>query len=143
MCTLCCLWLFIEFRLHPSAPFAPFARATSNSIAGSQPVFRLRAFFPPVQWIGATNYGAERREMKEAKAQRLVAAGMDRLGWTERDLEGARKGDARKVRMAVRLRRETTISLKWIAKRLVMGSWTNVSNLLGVEKAKTGTHFTK
>ena len=35
------------------------------------------------------------------------------------------------------------ISWKWIAKRLVMGSWTNVSNLLGVEKAKTGTHFTK
>jgi hypothetical protein len=53
------------------------------------------------------------------------------------------KGDKQKVRMAARLRRETTMSLKWIAQRLAMGSWTNVSNLLGVERAKTGINFTK
>jgi hypothetical protein len=29
--------------------------------------------------------------------------------------------------MAARLRRETTMSLKWIAERLAMRSWTNVS----------------
>ena len=101
--------------------------------------FRQELLAAAAERIGATNYGAERRETEEAKAQRLVAAGIERVGWTERDLQGARKGDKRKVRMAVRLRRETTISLKWIAKRLAMGSWTNVSNLLGVEKAKTGT----
>jgi len=28
------------------------------------------------------------------------------------------------------LRQETTMSLKWIARRLYMGSWTHVPNLL-------------
>ncbi len=36
-----------------------------------------------------------------------------------------------KVRIARRLRGETTMSLKRIAERLGMGSWTYVSNLLG------------
>ena len=34
------------------------------------------------------------------------------------------------VLLARRLRQETTMSLKWIAERLQMGSWTYVSNLL-------------
>ena len=68
---------------------------------------------------------------------------MDRLGWTQEEVRGAPKGNKRKVRMAARLRRETTMSLKWIAERLAMGSWTNVSNVLGVERAKTAINFTK
>ena len=88
--------------------------------------------------IGATNNGAERRETEEAKAQRMV----ERLGWTEKGLQEARKGDKRRLRPEVRLRRATTIRLKWIAEQLAMGSWTNVS-LLGVEKAKTGINFKK
>jgi hypothetical protein len=32
--------------------------------------------------------------------------------------------------LACRIREETTMSLKWIAQRLHMGSWTYVSNLL-------------
>ena len=32
--------------------------------------------------------------------------------------------------LARRLRQETTLSLKWIAQRLQMGSWTHLSNLL-------------
>jgi len=39
--------------------------------------------------------------------------------------------------MARRLRQETTMSLKWIAQRLQMGSWTYVSNLLH-ERPVTG-----
>jgi hypothetical protein len=45
-----------------------------------------------------------------------------------------RKGDGRKVSLAARLRRETTMSLKWIANELHMGSWTYVSNLLNQTK---------
>ena len=40
------------------------------------------------------------------------------------------KGDAGKVKLARQLRAETTMTLRWIAKRLQMGSWTYVSNLL-------------
>jgi hypothetical protein len=55
---------------------------------------------------------------------------LGRLGWDENDLEGRRKGHRVKVMLARRLRQETTMSLKWIAQRLQMGSWTYVSNLL-------------
>jgi hypothetical protein len=34
------------------------------------------------------------------------------------------------VELARRLRTETTMTLRWIAERLQMGSWTYVSNLL-------------
>ena len=39
-------------------------------------------------------------------------------------------GDKEKVKLARRLRAETTMTLRWIADRLRMGSWTYVSNLL-------------
>ena len=45
-------------------------------------------------------------------------------------LPGRPKGHSGKVMMARRLRQETTMSLKWIAQRLQMGTWTYVSNLL-------------
>jgi hypothetical protein len=51
--------------------------------------------------------------------------------WTERDFELRSKGHHQKVASAKRLRQESTMSLKWIAQRLHMGSWTYVSNLLG------------
>ena len=64
------------------------------------------------------------------KAERVVKEEMERLGWDEDALRGRRKGHRAKVRLARRLRQETTMSLKWIAERLQMGSWTYVSNLL-------------
>jgi hypothetical protein len=41
---------------------------------------------------------------------------------------------SRKVRMARRLRQETTMTLGWIAQRLHMDAWTDVSNLLRTSK---------
>jgi hypothetical protein len=48
-----------------------------------------------------------------------------------------RKGDPEKLKIAVRLRRKTTMRLRWIARKLQMGSWTYLylSNLLGQERA--------
>ena len=43
------------------------------------------------------------------------------------------EGDPQKVKLAGPLRREPTLSLKWIAQRLPMGSWTCVANLLKEE----------
>ncbi len=84
--------------------------------------------------LRATHCGAERREAQEANANRLVREEMGRMGWDQATLRQARKGDQRKVRVAARLRKETTMSLKWIAQRLEMGSWTYVSNLLGAKR---------
>ena len=76
------------------------------------------------------HYGAELREADEVNAERLVQAELRRRGWKETELTQRRKGDPRKVKMAWRLRQETTMTLKWIAKRLQMGTWTYVSNCL-------------
>ena len=43
-------------------------------------------------------------------------------------------GRVQRVQVARRLRQETTMSLKWIAARLHMGSWTYVSNLLNEKR---------
>jgi len=80
--------------------------------------------------VGASHDGADRRESGEEKAGRIVREELRRRGWKEQDLPGGRKGDNVKVALARRWRQETTMSLKWIARRLHMGSWTCVSNLL-------------
>jgi hypothetical protein len=59
-----------------------------------------------------------------------VSEEMRRLGWREADLERHRKGDRLKVKIARRLRQETTMMLKWMADRLKMGTWTHVANRL-------------
>ena len=41
-----------------------------------------------------------------------------------------RKWARRKVRIALRLRREATMTLKWMAEQLAMGTWANVARRL-------------
>ena len=79
---------------------------------------------------GKSHYGEELRESAEAKAERIVAEELRRLGWKEDELKRQRKGHRRKVQMARRLRAETTMSLKWIAGRLAMGSGSMVTHCL-------------
>jgi len=67
---------------------------------------------------------------RDSAAERKEFERMRKLGWTEADLERYRKGDRRKVKIARRLRQETTTTLKWIADRLRMGTWTHVTNRL-------------
>ena len=55
---------------------------------------------------------------------------LDQLGWDEDPLRARRKGHRSKVKLARRLCQEMTMSLKWIAGRLQMGTWTYVSTLL-------------
>ena len=89
------------------------------------------------QPVGASHYGGERHERDEAKARRLVAEQLQRLGWPAAELAQRRKGDPEKVALARRLRAETTMTLKWIAGELHMGSWTYVSNLLGRKEPRS------
>ena len=79
---------------------------------------------------GASHYWGELQETAEEKTQRIVVEEMKMLGGQEADLEQHRKGYRRKVKIARRLRQETTMTLKWIADRLKMGTWTHVSNRL-------------
>jgi len=72
----------------------------------------------------------ERSETDERRAEAIIAARLKKLGWTKSELASRRKSDPHKVAIARALRSQTTMSLKWIARRLEMGSWTHVSNLL-------------
>jgi len=49
-------------------------------------------------------------------------------GWEAEKLDSTPKGHKVKVRVAMRLREETTVSYEWIAARLRMGSRSNASN---------------
>ena len=72
----------------------------------------------------------ERSETDEQKAEAMVSARLKNLGWGKAELAARRKSDPKKIAVARALRSQTTMSLKWIAQRLEMGSWTHVSNLL-------------
>jgi hypothetical protein len=70
------------------------------------------------------------------RAERIVAEELRRLGWRESDLAGQPKRAAGKLALAARLRRETTMPLKWIAARVRLGTSKSAkSNLHGWMKA--------
>jgi REP element-mobilizing transposase RayT len=81
------------------------------------------------QW-GEHHYGTERRESDQQKAERLVREGLAKAGCREEDLPKRRKSDPMKVRLAAELRRETTMTLKWITERLKMGTWKHLNRRL-------------
>lgn len=80
--------------------------------------------------MGAEHYGVERQETVEEHAEGVVAAELKGRHWDEEQLERRAKGDAGKVAMAVRLRAETEVTVKWIADRLRMGTPGYVNHLL-------------
>jgi REP element-mobilizing transposase RayT len=83
---------------------------------------------------GPSHFGDAIQEADEARAERLTLAGLGRLGWTERDVETRRKGDPKKVALAIRLRSQTTMPLSWIAHRLRMGTRGYLAWLLQQQK---------
>ena len=80
------------------------------------------------------HFARERSETDEQKAESIIATRLAALGWGKAQLGLRRKSDPQKIKLAKELREQTTMSLKWIAQRLEMGSWTHVSNLLGKSK---------
>jgi len=80
--------------------------------------------------MGAHHGGSERAETAEAKAERILAKEMRRLGWGSAELKHRRKGDVKKIRVAQRLRRETTMTWSWIAEHLQMGAAGYAANCL-------------
>lgn len=92
------------------------------------PGFRERMLALLGEEAGRHHYGEELRETAEAKAGKLIGEELKRARWREEDLESRRKGHPVKVALAARLRRETTVSWRWIAERLRMGHWRSAAN---------------
>jgi REP element-mobilizing transposase RayT len=80
--------------------------------------------------MGAEHYGGERQEAMAEHAEGIVAEELKRRRWTKEELARRAKGDAGKVAIAVRLRAETAMTVRWIAARLQMGAPGYVNHLL-------------
>ena len=76
------------------------------------------------------HYGPELRQADQAHAPALLQKELRARNWNEADLAQRRKGDLEKVEIAWRLRQQTSMALKWVARKLQMGSWAYLSNLL-------------
>ena len=81
---------------------------------------------------GPNHLGAERQESQVERAERLLQVELSRQRWTEEDLRTRLKTDALKLAIARKLRRESTITLRWIAQRLQMGSVNTLRNALRI-----------
>ncbi len=79
---------------------------------------------------GVHRRAAARANGQEGWAKKLVVAELRSWRLTEDDLEGRRKGDAKKVKVAQRLRQKTTMILNSIAERLKMGKAGFLGNLI-------------
>jgi putative transposase len=99
--------------------------------------FRKELLAQMKEHVGEHHYGEERAETETEQAEQIVRAGLKRLGWTDADLEKRAKGDPEKLKLALRLRAETTVTVKWIAQRLHMGTWTHLNHLLYWHRRET------
>jgi len=99
--------------------------------------FRKELLAQMKEQMGEHHYGEERVQTEQEQAEGMVREGLKRLGWKEADLEARRKGDGEKLKLALRLRAETTVTVKWIAERLRMGTWTHLNHLLYWQRHKT------
>lgn len=70
------------------------------------------------------------RASEEQQAEKRVREAMDSLGWSDSELAARAKTDPEKLWIARQLRKETTMTITWIASRLQMGSRHTLRNAL-------------
>ena len=93
--------------------------------------------------LGDHHSGQLRRESAQAKAERIVAEALRQARWQEGDLRQRPKSDPVKLELASRLRRETTLTIREIARRLGMGSWKSLNNKLYLARKARGEAMVK
>ena len=71
---------------------------------------------------GENHPGELRAETAQAKARRIIAEELQARSWTEAELGKRRNSDPAKLAIAVRLRKETTLTVKTIAGLLHLGT---------------------
>jgi REP element-mobilizing transposase RayT len=120
----------MESRRTEALDFKPIRRGWCYG----SPEFRQELLAAVGESCGSQVRGKERRESDEAKAERLLGAELERRHWSVADLSQCRKGDSEKVAIARRLRTETTMSWKWIAQNLIMGSAQYAANCVQQNK---------
>jgi len=86
------------------------------------PEFRQKMLEQLEQSAGGNPNADVRRESAAAKAERIVAQELARLGWKEEELARRRKNAPEKLAIAARLRKETILPIKSIAARVGLGT---------------------
>jgi hypothetical protein len=82
------------------------------------------------QQRGKWHYGQELCEAAHAKAERLIEQALQSEHLIQQHLKKWRKGHPFKVRLAAKLRAETTVTVSWLAERLNMGTRGHLAHLL-------------
>jgi putative transposase len=72
--------------------------------------------------LGENHAGELHRQSAETKAEQIIKNELKRRRWPNDRLKTLRKGDPGKMQIAARVRSETTLTLKWIAARLNLGT---------------------
>jgi len=80
--------------------------------------------------LGENHSGELHREPAEQKANHIICEELSRRGWEESDLATRRRSDPGKVAIAARLRKETTLPIKWIATRVQIGTAKGAKSVL-------------
>ena len=106
-----------------------FKPLSADWCIGSEP-FRADMLEYIERQRGKWHYGSELWESSPAKAEHLIGQALDSEGISEEQLGRWRKGHPFKIKLAVRLRAQSTVTLDWIAKRLSMGTRGHLSHLL-------------
>ncbi|MBU6402330.1 MAG: transposase, partial [Verrucomicrobia bacterium] len=92
--------------------------------------FRRELLEQMIKKMGRHHGGPERLETEERRAERIMREELERRRWNPLELPRRPKGDLEKVKIARRLRAETTMTLEWIAVHLSMGAGGSVANCL-------------
>ncbi|HVV00860.1 MAG TPA: transposase [Verrucomicrobiae bacterium] len=79
---------------------------------------------------GRRHGGKRRRATGVARAERIIADELKRARWKRADLKQRAKSHPVKLALALRLRKETTLTIREIAQRLKMGSWKSLNTKL-------------
>jgi REP element-mobilizing transposase RayT len=83
--------------------------------------------------------GEEIRKHDELEAEKLFHRGLEVCGIAEADLPALKKGDDRKKVIAWSIRKNTSVRVEWITRRLIMGVTSNFSRYIrSVEESQEG-----
>jgi REP element-mobilizing transposase RayT len=80
--------------------------------------------------LGKSHAGGLKRESAEVRAERIIGEELKRQGWSEAQLRQRRKSEPVKLALAARLRRETILTVGWIARRLDLGTRKSAASIL-------------
>ena len=95
-----------------------------------QESFRQELLARMTKQTGENHYGEEARQTELERAEVMACAELKKAGLSEEELSRRRKGDQKKARVAMRLRQKTSMTLRWIAQRLQMGTPGSLANRL-------------